>query len=170
MKLAMACMLAAAPSAADNLSASVKASLLRSTAGENILATVSNKPIIRHLPPRTVIHHITRCCVMLVRTQGGSADPSGGYCDPVNFSKCYDNSCAYEAYNDRCVGCMCYTAGNALGYCNGLAGSPGDPNSGCQLPVKTSGQPAYRDWECVSGRTRMASNGLLTLPSDVLCD
>ena len=93
---------------------------------------------------------------MLVRTQGGSADPSGGYCDPAgDLVLCPDNSCAYEAYNDRCGGCMCYTAGNALGYCNGLAGSPGVPNSGCQLPVKTSGQVANYDWECVSGRVRV---------------
>ena len=91
---------------------------------------------------------------MLVRTQGGSGDPSGGYCDPVYPFKCRDNTCAYEAYNDRCGGCMCYTAGNALGYCNGLAGSPGVPNSGCQLPVKTRGQAANYDWECVSGSTR----------------
>ena len=73
-------------------------------------------------------------------------------CDPLHPDGCLNNDCALQEYADRCEGCMCYSPGSGLKYCDGGTGTPGVQNSGCTYEARDRWKTCNHHWQCKSGR------------------
>ena len=71
-------------------------------------------------------------------------------CDPLHLDGCASNDCALQEYADRCEGCMCYSPGSGLKYCDGGTGTPGEQNSGCTYEARDHGILCDHHWQCKS--------------------